>query len=543
MIFVAIFLVVCAAFQWLFSIGLNPLFSEGLFFWCFVLEGVILILALTKATKAKKGIFTTVKNDEGQVVGVNSNLKFKKSFILLFLPIIIYVVMSIISNPIIGFPIFRDQIGQSEVKEFTSDIQPIDINQLPVVDKAMAQKLADKKLGEKPSLGSMVTIGEPVIQKVNDKLLWAVPLEHTGFFKWINNLGGTDGYITVSATDQTDVNFVDTYKIKYQPSAYLNQNLIRKARYSGNLFSGVTDYTFEINEEGRPFWVVTTYKNEFLLSAPEANGVAIIDAESGEYTKYDLNNIPDWVDRVQPEEIILSQINNNGEFVHGIFNFSNKDKFKTSQGGAIVFNNDRCYYYTGLTSVGTDESAIGFMMIDMVTKESILYRMNGSTEYAAQQSAAGKVQHLGYYASFPLIINVNNTPTYFMTLKDKEGLIKQFAFVSISDYNLVGVGETIPNAIKGYEFALGNSGTGSITNSDQKLEIIGKITRIASEMNDGRTTYKIIIDTLPGKILSLGSDLSEELALSAVGDDVKITYVPAEKQIVTSLTFDNTTIK
>ena len=57
-------------------------------------------------------------------------------------------------------------------------------------------------------------------------------------------------------------------------------------------------------------------------------------------------------------------------------------------------------------------------MVDMVTKDSIVYQMPGATEEAAQGSAQGKVQHLGYQATFPLILNIDGQPTYFMALKD-----------------------------------------------------------------------------------------------------------------------------
>ena len=117
---------------------------------------------------------------------------------------------------------------------------------------------------------------------------------------------------------------------------------------------------------------------------------------------YSIDEVPEWVDRVQPESFIVNQINNKGEYVHGIFNFSDKDKYRTSQGEAIIYNNDDCYLFTGLTSIGQDESAIGFMMVDMVTKEPILYQMNGATEKSAQQSAQGlSLIHISRRGIFP----------------------------------------------------------------------------------------------------------------------------------------------
>lgn len=146
------------------------------------------------------------------------------------------------------------------------------------------------------------------------------------------------------------------------------------------------------------------------------------------------------MDRVQPEDFVIEQITNRGNYVHGIFNFANKDKYRPSDGHNIVYNNGECYLFTGLTSVGADDSAIGFIMVDMVTKEPIMYEMSGATEEAGQLSAQGRVQDLGYQASFPIILNIDSQPTYFMTLNDDIGLIKQYAFVSVTNYSTVGTG-------------------------------------------------------------------------------------------------------
>jgi hypothetical protein len=227
--------------------------------------------------------------------------------------------------------------------------------------------------------------------------------------------------------------------------------------------------------------------------------------------------------------------------VHGIFNFSNKDKFQTSNGYAIVYNNGKCYYFTGLTSVGADESATGFVMVDMVTKKPLLYDMSGATEFAAQQSAEGKVQNLKYVASFPLITNVDGEATYFMTLKDNAGLIKQYAFVSVKDYTTVGNGETIADALDNFRKNMRNTSGGSViaTGSD-KLTLEGTILRINSELQASSTIYKFIITEQPDKIFTATFDLSNELALTKEGDKVKIEYFKTSNSVIAVTSFDNT---
>ena len=535
--FVAILTLVAvfAVIIFLQSPNLNPIYSDGLSFWAFVITvfcGVLLTFNMGGTRNVVYQFNGTVRP---------SIPKTGRIYLLVAaIPWAILILTGIYSSALFHVNSYRSQMPEPVVSQFSSDVQPIDINQLPVVDHELASLLADKKLGEKPALGSQVVLGEPTIQKINGKLVWAVPLQHSGFFKWISSASGTPGYILVSATNPRDVTYVENYKIKYQPNAYFLANLQRYARFSGGLFKGITDNSFEINDEGQPFWVITTYKNLVGLSLPEADGVLIVNASTGETERYGIDNVPGWVDRVQPEGFIMAQITNRGNYVHGIFNFSNKDKYQPSTGNAIVYNNGRCFLFTGLTSVGADESTIGFMLIDMVTKTPYLYQIGGATEYAAQQSAQGKVQNLRYTATFPLITNVDGYPAYFMTLKDNARLIKQYAFVSVTDYTSVGNGESISDAITNFRSVLKNTGgSSSIGASGQQETLTGKVDRIASEISGGNTVYYIIIANQPNKIFTAVADLSRELALTRTGDDVTLTYSKSEKTIIDLTAFDN----
>ena len=515
------------------SPNLNPLYKEGLSFWGFVITSFSLVLWLLNTGEK------VILQNAGPVK-FNIPKRGRKYWIIAAAPWVILIIVNIFSSVLFHTNSYRDQMPEPENRTFSSDIQAIDIAQLPVVDNSLAALLADKKLGEKPALGSQVTLGDPTIQKVNDKLVWVVPLLHSGFFKWISNLSGTPGYILVSATNPRDVTYVENHPIKYQPNAYLLDNLQRHTRFSGGLFTGLTDYSFEINDEGKPYWVVTTYKNQVGVSLPEADGVIVVDAGTGESVRYSIDNVPKWVDRVQPADFLMTQTNNRGNYIHGIFNFSNKDKFQTSEGSAIVYNSGRCYLYTGLTSVGADESATGIMLIDMVTKKPYRYQISGATEYAAQQSAQGKVQNLKYAASFPLITNVDGQATYFMTLKDNAGLIKQYAFVSIKDYTTVGAGETIENAMSNYQSVMkSTSGSSAIGTGDQQQALQGTIDRISSEIISGNTVYSMILKEQPDKIFTAVADISPELSLTRAGDTVKISYIKSERTVISIATFDN----
>lgn len=253
--------------------------------------------------------------------------------------------------------------------------------------------------------------------------------------------------------------------------------------------------------------------------------------------------MPGWVDRVQPQSFIMTQLNNRGRYIHGIWNFSNKDKFETSDGSIIVYNNGRCYLFTGITSVGEDESAAGFVMVDMVTKKPYLYEIGGATEYAAQKSAEGKVQNLKYTASYPLITNVNGEPTYCMTLKDNAGLIKQYAFVSVKDYTTVGTGDTLNSALENFKHKLRESSSGDLAETESSEQTIsGTVARFAAESQSGSTVYKFTLNEKAGLLFTAAYDISNQLALTKEGDRVSITCEKENGNIYRVSSFSNETL-
>ncbi|HEX2939067.1 MAG TPA: hypothetical protein VHO66_09155 [Ruminiclostridium sp.] len=537
-IITAVLIVIYAAIVFFAAPNLNPLYGDGLAFWAFIVTSLVVVILISKG-------LLTIADAVGGHVKVKSLRKFHPAYIIVGIaPWIILIAVNIYAIPFFHSARYRDQMPQAESRTFTSDLQAIDVSQLPIVDSDLAYKLADKKLGEKPALGSQVTLGTPTIQKVNGKLVWVVPLEHSGFFKWASNMSGTPGYIIVSATNPRDVSYIDKYKIKYQPRAYLLDNLKRYARFNGGLFTGITDYSFELDDSGRPFWVITTYKNLLGFSMPEATGAIVIDAQTGKSMRYSVKNMPGWVDRVQPQDFIMAQLNNRGNYIHGVFNFSNKDKFQTSEGSIIVYNKGRCYLFTGITSVGQDESATGFMLVDMVTKKPYLYEMSGATEYAAQTSAEGKVQNLKYTASYPLITNVSGAPTYFMTLKDNAGLIKQYAFVSVKDYTTVGTGETISAALNDFDRLMRGSSSGNLAETENpKQKLSGTISRFSAESQGGSTVYKFMLAEKPGQIFTSTYDISNQLALTKEGDKVTIMFEKDGGNVYNVSDFTNETIQ
>lgn len=458
--------------------------------------------------------------------------------------VVIFITGLIAGSNIFNYTTKYKQIGEVKDYSFTEEILPLDQTQIPVVDSELARKQGEKKLGEIPSLGSQVRVGNFSIQNVNGHLTFVAPLEHTGFFKWLNKRT-TPGYITVSATNQNDVRLVqevngEPLKIKYLKSCFFGEEITRHVRNSGYLTQGVTEYSFELDDEGRPFWVITKYENKTFWGSEEAIGTIVVDAQTGEINEYSISETPEWVDIIQPKKFIEDQINNWGDLAHGVLNFSKEDKFRKTDGMLTVYNNDNCYYYTGLTSVGNDDATIGFIMIDTRTKEAKRFLMSGATEDAAMRSAKGMVQDFGYYASEPVPLNMNGIPTYFMTLKDTEGLIKKYSMVNIENYSIVAIGDTVAETQRVYMNKMTATGNNvAFSNDGYSHTVTGIISRISSNVESGNTVYYLTLEGDTSKLYVAPFNISPELSVTREGDRVEISYIDTGSETLTISGYKN----
>lgn len=470
------------------------------------------------------------------VYGIIHSMKGLRNAGILVLLLLISV--NVVFSPVISYKSHRNLLGNVEEIEFSNEIEPIDLSQLPTIDKELAGKLADKKLGEIPSLGSQVTIGELHLQSINEELYYVAPLEHSSFIKWITNRKGTSGYIKVSATNQNDVQLVtdlngEPLHIKYLDSSYILSDL-KRAAYLRDMKAAHTDYTFELDDEGRPYWVITRYDTAVGLSERKAIGTLIMDAQTGVSEVYSIDETPKWVDRIQPAQFIKNYIDKWGELVHGVFNFNDKDKLKSTDGMNLIYNNGECFYYTGITSVGNDEGLAGFTLTNTRNGNTTIYKTSGATEAASMKSAEGQVQQYGYSATFPYLINIQGEPTYFTTLKDSGGLVKQYALVDVKNYNIVGVGDTVQAALNKYVDVLSNSNI-SLDGSSAKETVEGEIERIGLVVKNGTSIYDIKLKEKEN-IYSISTETIREAALLREGDKVSIEYINSKssKYIIAS---------
>jgi len=485
----------------------------------------------------------------GLISIVFRNRKAYSSFILVALFVLLIIGQLFRSSGIFQHEKKKALLGDVTEKQFSLDVSPVDLSKLPEVTPRMALNLGDKRLGEDLALGSQVTLNEFWANHVDGELYYVAPLAHSGFFRWMDNKDGTPGYVIINAANQRDVKLVreidgKDIRIKYQPDSYLGDDLKRKIYRSGYRNIGLTDFSFELDDDFNPQWVVTLYNNKVGASGADPVGILVVDPQTGDMKEYSLDNMPSWVDRAVPLNIAIEQINNWGRFVNGWWNPSKRGMLQTTDGSSVVYNEGKSYYYTGITSAGADESTIGFMLVDTRTKESVIYRISGATESAAMRSAEGAVQQFEYEATFPILINLEGEPTYYMTLLDRQGLIKQFAFVNVRDYSIVGIGETKNQASSNYVSRLRDRGQWTpIENVHDEVELEGKVKRVGNSIVDSTTYYYLLLDSKDDKIFIAPLSMSNQLPLTKEGDRVKINYFDNPSSNINLSNFVNLEIK
>lgn len=404
--------------------------------------------------------------------------------------IILIVIINFILSPLFNSKMYYKRINIDENSNFIDDVAQVDFNTLPLLDKDSSQKLGDRVMGQMPELVSQFDVSDMYTQiNYNNSIVRVTPLEYNGLIKYFTNRkDGVKGYIMVDSVSGESSLIKLEKGMRYMPSAYFFENLYRKLRlsYPTEIFG---TENFEIDNDGNPYWIIPTIKYIGVGVKEEISGVIILDPITGESTKYDANNIPTWVDHVYSPDLIIEQVDDWGKYKNGFLNsiFGQKNVVQTTDGYNYTVMNDDVYLYTGITSALADESNIGFILTNLRTKETKFYSVAGAEEYSAMASAEGQVQQMRYKSSFPLLINLNDKPTYLMSLKDDAGLVKMYALVDVVDYQKVVVTEASEGIEKAFSNYLGDSKM-NIDSSTLNEKTI-TINTVSSANIDGNTYY------------------------------------------------------
>ena len=513
-------LLVIAALGIYYYAALPPVNIHSTEFWVF-----LFVLGILAAL-----IFIKKKNLNRYELKESKGLKVILGVVALI--VIVYLVGALLSSPIVNAKKYQ-QLMTVETREFTTDIEELSFDQIPLLDKDSAELLGDRKMGSMVDMVSQFEV-DSLYSQINyqDRPVRVSPLKYASLIKWFTNQGeGIPAYIKIDmATQDTELVKLDE-GMKYTTSDHFNRNIYRHLRFKYPTYI-FNDLSFEVDEEGIPYWICPVKKFNIGLFGGETIGrVVLCNAITGETQDYAIEDAPQWIDRAYSADLLVQLYDYYGTLKHGFFNsvLGQKDCLHTTDGYNYLAINDDVWVYTGVTSITGDQSNVGFVLMNQRTMETRFYEVEGATEASAMSSAEGQVQNLHYTATFPLLLNISGEPTYFIALKDDAGLVKKYAMVNVQKYQIVAIGDTVSECEENYSTLMYENGIKETPEDTRDIETItARITKIAQGVVDGNSHYYIMVE---------GSDAIFDIPVVDfidiirydVGDEVTIEYKEGEK--------------
>lgn len=446
--------------------------------------------------------------------------------------LLVYLVGSVLSSPIINAKKYQKLLAVEE-GEFTKDIEELSFDQIPLLDRESAQILGNRKMGSMSDMVSQFEVDE-IYSQINyqDRPVRVSPLRYANLIKWFTNRKeGIPAYIRIDMASQSTELVKLKEGMKYSTSEHFGRNIYRHLRFAHPTYI-YGELSFEINDDGIPYWIAPVKKFNIGLFGGETVGrVVLCNAITGELEDYAIDEVPAWIDRAYSADLLIQLYDYYGALKHGFFNsvLSQKDCLKTTNGYNYLAIDDDVWVYTGVTSVNSDQSNVGFVLMNQRTMETKYYPIEGAIEDSAMDSAEGQVQNLKYVATFPLLLNISGEPTYFIALKDDAGLVKKYAMVNVQKYQLVAIGDTVSDCEEDYNKLLLTNGVKEAEKDTREvLTAEGVITRIAQGVVEGNSHYYIMIEGSE-EIFDVSVVDFIDIIKYEVGDTVKIEYKEGEK--------------
>lgn len=406
--------------------------------------------------------------------------------------------------------------------DFKQDFPESNLSTLALLDRESAEKIGDTYLGTIDKV-SQFGISKDYRQITIGKQPFRVsPLEYKSFWKWLTNRQvGINYYVKVNQTTGKAELVKLKEAMKYSDSEYLFRDTKRHLRFL-HPFTIFGDPSFEVDDQGHPYYVATTYAPKFGLSSLDPNGAILLNAVTGKTKYYHLKDIPKWVDRVYSAENVLSRVNDHYTYQKGYWNtvFSQTGVKQTTDSYNYITIGSNIYLYTGITSATADASNLGFILVNMRTREVTNYQLASATEKSAMTSAEGEVQEKGYSATAPTLVKLNGKAYYLVSLKDGGSLVKSYALVDAEDYQQVTVNNDIETLISQFTDR-DTSGLSLNSSTGKKAKIVsGQVDHLASQIISGTTVYYLLSGNDIYKVRA-SKDTPDELPFLKIGDHFK----------------------
>ena len=438
---------------------------------------------------------------------------------------------------LLGFfaqPIFRAKSYSRLIPvtdaNFADTVKEVDFDKVPIVDREAAAIIGERQMGSIQEVVSQFVINSNYTQiNVNNVPVRVTPLAYSDIIKYfINAKNGIPYYVRVDMATQ-DADLVKLVNpLKYSKSDILMRDIERHVRFKHpTKMFGETN--FEVDDEGNGYYITSVLTKRIgIFGGIDVKGAIVTNGASGESNYYDLENVPNWVDRVYPAELLVAQLDYRGMYSDGFFNsiIGQRNVTQTTRGYNYVPLDDDIYMFTGVTSIRSDASNLGFYFVNMRTKESKFFSVPSADEYSAMNSAAGQIQEKNYTPTFPVLLNVKDRPTYLIGLKDASGLAKMFALVDAENYQQVIVGNTVQEVIAQFNVRTDTSNQPGADANERTIVV----EEIESVVIDGNTLYFIRAKDDDLIYVGTAKNLGSSIVFKKAGDTLKVFGNPLELQ-------------
>lgn len=524
---------------------LPPINIHSEAFWIFLAFSALAISLPLAIVLSGEPFWVPVYDKKKPSKNKSINIKFSKATkviiaVTVAVPVVVLILGGLFSSEFFNAKSYAEII---EVKNsvFEEDMPVTEsVTNIALMDTASATVLGNRTLGNLSDMVSQYELSLNYSQiNFQGKPKKVSNLEYADFFRWLNNKDrGIPGYVMVDPVNNTSEYKALSSSMKYVDSAYFGEDLMRKLRFSypTKIFSSIY---FELDENGEPYFIVSCGSATVgLFGAFDVNEVIIFNPCDGSSEIYSLDATPSWIDIVYTGDLACQKYNWYGTLSGGFWNsmISKVDCKQTTDDFGYIAIEDDVWYFTGVTSLGRDESNIGFIISNARTGEYKFYPVVGADEHSAMAVAQGEVQEKRYTASFPSLVNIGGEATYIMVLKDDYGHVQLYALVNVEQYNLVATGENQKVAMEAYIKLLrenGIEGTTPVLPDDQTETHNITVDNVRIIEFEGRPT--VYITSAEGAVYKCEFSKDESLVLIREGDEITVKCAKTDIESIYTL--------
>lgn len=399
-----------------------------------------------------------------------------------------------------------------------------------------------------PELSSFLEANKAHLQQVGGHWYYIIDLkvQHGNRRAFNDNGGVIPGYLVMDAQSVgSKIEFKPGYKMQYVPSALWGEDL---ATYVHNNFTLKTNRwrvldldTLEVDDNWNPRYTGTLYKHTVGYEGLEADGVIVVDPQTGEIDAYPLNKVPDWVDRVYSMDTIRERAEwwaRYSQWDSVFLKQNTRNKWTVDAITDVVGPHGRLEYQVTLTAFSKkDSSLVSVLYVDPRTGDAIRYPLSGKTLSAVDDiigQESKRLQADGYEPVECELQTILGSPTWYCILVGRSdsatgnaGSHSGVGFVqaqNTSNNTAVIVAKELDDGFRLLRQQIANAGRADPNiqvEGANLIQVTGRINRMG--LSGDNYQFTLAGENAPRNVVFRVPATNAVISLCAVGDTVTVT--------------------